>query len=142
MRTLYFVSVWLHVLAATIWVGGMFFVVLVVVPWLRRGGRAGAGAFLRETGTRFRTVGWACFAVLAVTGTFNLWIRGVRPGHFVDPAWLASAPGCTVVLKLAVFAIVLGLSAAHDFVVGPRATRAIEHDPGSTEDPQRSRGGR
>jgi copper resistance protein D len=133
MRTLYYVSVWLHVLAATIWIGGLFFIVLVVVPWLRRGGRTGAGAFLRETGVRFRTVGWTCFAVLALTGTFNLWVRGVRPRHFVDPDWLATPSGCTVAAKVAVFAIVLAISVVHDFVVGPRATRAIEDDPASAE---------
>ena len=133
MRTLYYVSVWLHVLAATIWTGGMFFIVLVVVPWLRRGGRAGAGAFLRETGMRFRTVGWTCFAVLAVTGTFNLWIRGVRPRHFLDAEWLTSPSGSTVAAKLAAFALVLGVSVAHDFIVGPRATQAIERDAGSAE---------
>lgn len=133
MRTLYFVSVWLHVLAATIWIGGMFLLVLVVVPWLRRGGRAAAGTFLRETGVRFRTVGWACFLVLAVTGTFNLWIRGVRPGHFLDAGWLDSPFGRTVTLKLGVFAIVLAASVVHDFVVGPRAAKALERDAGSPE---------
>jgi len=133
MRTLYLVSVWLHILAATIWIGGIFFIVLVVVPWLRTGGRAGAGTFLRETGTRFRTVGWACFAVLAVTGTFNLWIRGVRPGFFLDADWLSSPFGRTVALKLGVFAIVLAISVVHDFILGPRATTVIERDPGSPE---------
>lgn len=133
MRTLYLVSVWLHILAATIWIGGIFFIVLVVVPWLRRGGRAGAGTFLRETGTRFRTVGWACFAVLAATGTFNLWIRGVRPHSFLDPDWLGSTLGRTVTLKPGVFAIVLAISLVHDFIVGPRATTVLERDPGSPE---------
>jgi putative copper export protein len=133
MRTLYFVSVWLHILAATIWIGGMFFLVLVVVPWLRRGGQTGAGRALRETGRRFRTVGWACFAVLAATGTFNLWVRGVSPRHFLDPDWLASPFGRTVTLKLGLFAIVLAISVAHDFIVGPRATIVLERDAESAE---------
>ena len=80
MPALYLLSVWIHILAAMAWIGGMFFLVLVVVPWLRAGNRANAGAFLRETGQRFRSVGWSCFAILTVTGTFNLYARGVRLG--------------------------------------------------------------
>lgn len=133
MHTLYFISVALHILAATIWIGGIAFLVLVVVPWLRSGSRVAAGAFLRETGLRFRNVGWTCFGVLIVTGTFNLWYRGVRPWHFIDPAWLRSSFGSAIALKLAVFAAVLGISVIHDFSVGPRATRALEQDPTGPE---------
>lgn len=133
MHLLYLLSVWLHILAATVWVGGMLFLVLVVVPWLRRGGRSQAGAFLRETGERFRNVGWACFAIVLVTGTFNLWVRGVRPEDFVRAEWLASPFGKTVVAKLSLFALVLVISAVHDFVVGPRATRALAEGSPSRE---------
>lgn len=131
MRALYLTSVTLHILAAVTWIGGMFFLVLVVVPWLRRGDRAAAGAFLRETGLAFRTVGWACFAILVVTGTFNLWARGVRLESFADRAWLASATGHAVTMKLLVFLLVLGASLVHDFGIGPRAASEIEVRPDS-----------
>ena len=131
MRLLYLLSVWVHILAATIWIGGMLFLVLVVVPWLRKGPRSDAAVFLRETGTRFRNVGWVCFGLLLVTGTFNLWVRGVRLSDFVRVEWLESPFGQTVLLKLGVFVLVLVMSALHDFVVGPRATDAIAKDPRS-----------
>lgn len=133
MHAIYLVSVWLHILAASVWIGGMFFVVLVVVPWLRRGERSNAATFLRETGTRFRDVAGACFAIVLVTGSFNLWVRGVRFASFVDLAWLASRFGQTVLLKLATFALVLLISGLHDFVIGPAATEAIKRDPRSPE---------
>src|SRR5262245_46561135 len=100
MHALYLASVWIHILAATTWIGGTFFIVLVVVPWLRRGDRAQAARFLRETATRFRDVGWTCFALLAGTGGFNLWVRGVRLGDLVDPAWLGAPFGRAVAVKL------------------------------------------
>lgn len=133
MRTLYLLSVWTHILAATVWIGGMLFLVLVVVPWLRKGGRVEAGAFLRETGERFRNVGWICFGLVLVTGTFNLWVRGVRLQDFGDRDWLSSSFGHVVVIKLALFLGVLLVSAIHDFVIGPRATKAISRDPNSAE---------
>jgi putative copper export protein len=122
---LYFLSVWIHIIAATIWVGGMLFLVLVVVPWLRRGDPASAGKMLRETGARFRNVGWVCFGLLLLTGTFNLWVRGVRLPDFTRTEWLSSGFGGTVVAKLALFAGVLVVSVVHDFFVGPRATAEL-----------------
>ncbi len=67
MHSLYLLSVWVHILAATVWIGGMLFLVLVVVPWLRKGTRSDAAVLLRETGERFRNVGWICFVVLLIT---------------------------------------------------------------------------
>lgn len=129
MHALHLLSVWLHLLAAITWIGGMFFLVLVVVPWMRRGNRASGAQLLRETGTRFRTIAWVCFGVLVVTGTFQLWARGVRLGDLASAEWLGSSFGATLALKLATFALVVAVSLAHDFVLGPRAARALEEDP-------------
>lgn len=135
MHTLYLLCVWVHILAAMAWMGGIMFLVLVVVPWLRSGAsaRVNGGVFLRETGERFRNVGWVCFGVLLGTGAFNLWVRGVRLSSFAQPEWLSSPFGKSVCVKLVLFALVLCVSAVHDFSIGPRATRAIARDPGSAE---------
>lgn len=133
MRIVYLASVWLHILAATVWIGGIFFLVLVVVPWLRSGTAKDAGTFLRETGERFRFVGWICFALLLVTGSFNLWVRGARVASLVDPAWWSTSLGSAALLKLLLFAAVVAVSAVHDFSVGPRATVAMERDIASPE---------
>lgn len=133
MHALYVTSVFLHVLAAVVWIGGMFFLVLVVVPWLRSGNRAVGSKLLRDTGIRFRNVGWACFAVLLGTGILNLGLRGVGFAHFARPGWLTSPFGRAVLLKIGLFAAVLVVSAIHDFAVGPRATRVMEADPGGPE---------
>lgn len=130
MHVAYLLSVWIHILAAAVWIGGMSFVALVAVPWLRQN-RSNAGPFLRDTGLRFRSIGWACFGILALTGTFNLWMRGVRAADLTSSDWLAAPFGRALVLKLGLFATVLGVSALHDFVVGPQATSEIERDPRS-----------
>jgi copper resistance protein D len=121
MHTLYLVSVWLHILAAIVWIGGMAFLVLVVVPWLRGQDRANAFALLRDTGTRFSRVGWTCFVILVVTGAFNLYVRGA---DFTSREFYTSTLGQAVMLKLAIFLAVLIVSAVHDFIVGPRAVKS------------------
>ena len=133
MGVLYLFSVWLHILAATTWLGGMLFLVLVIVPALRRGDRTTAAALMRDSGRRFRTVGWTCFGLLVCTGAANLWFRGVRFSHLFDPAWRATSFGGVLWAKLVVFALVLLLSAVHDFVLGPRASQALSRVPPGPE---------
>lgn len=125
MGTVYLISVWLHVLAATAWLGGMMFLVWVVVPTLRKGDRKVASAVMRDSGRRFRTVGWVCFAILIATGCFNAWWRGVRWHLLFDARWTATTFGRVFVTKLSVFLLILALSVRHDFFVGPRASRAL-----------------
>jgi putative copper export protein len=61
------VRIFLHVLAATIWVGGQF-TLAGLVPVLRGFGPEATQAAAR----RFNTVAWSAFAVLLATGVWNL----------------------------------------------------------------------
>lgn len=131
MRAWYELAVWLHILSAAVWVGGIAFLVLIVVPWLRRGDTRQAAALLSATGHRFRTIAWICFGVFVVTGSFCLWVRGVRADNFVQIDWLRTPFGSVVVLKLGLFAVIVLISLVHDFLIGPMATKAMEQDPKS-----------
>lgn len=114
MRGLYLVSVWMHVLAAMTWVGGMMVFVTAVMPYFRRQPAAARAAFLDWFGPRFRVVSWACFAILVATGTFNLWARGVGLDDFLRPEWRSTGFGQLLLVKLALVTAVMGLSAAHE----------------------------
>lgn len=129
---LYLCSVFLHVLAATIWVGGNAFLVLVVVPYLRADGSGVASAVLRATGPRFSRVGWVCFAIALVTGTANLAFRGVTSATLFSSEFHDGTYGRLVIAKLGAFAATLLLAAIHDFKVGPAALRAMEAAPTSS----------
>ncbi len=77
-RDLYLLNVTVHVLAAVLWLGSMFFLALVGAPVLRRvEPPATRAALFRELGIRYRTLGWITLAVLLVTGVLNLQFRGV-----------------------------------------------------------------
>lgn len=129
----YVVSVWLHIVAATLWVGGMLFLVLVVVPALKTlPDRRLAVLLIRETGRRFRTVGWAALGVLTATGITNLLARGVGWTLLTSAGFWKTPFGSVLAFKLGTVLAILALSATHDFLIGPRASEALRVNP---EDP-------
>jgi len=137
MRTLYLVSVVLHIVAASAWLGGMLFLVLVVVPSLRAPALVvHAAALIRVVGERFRTVGWATLLVLVVTGVINAAFRAGSAAGLADAAWWATPFGRLLAVKLALVALVLLLSALHDFHVGPHAGRLMTEAPDDPATPR------
>ena len=83
------VRLFLHVLAATIWVGGQL-VLAALVPALR-----GAGSDVPRLAARaFNRVAWPAFGVLILTGIWNIVAEGDR-----GPAYRT-----TLMIKLAVVA--------------------------------------
>lgn len=85
----YRILVFVHVLAALFWLGGMFFLAVVGAPALRRLESAELRAHLfHELGVRFRRSGWVAIAVLVATGVWILHLRGVLRAEVLgDPAW-------------------------------------------------------
>ena len=135
MRTVYLLSIWFHILAAMFWIGGMMFLVFVVLPVIRKPGSGlNAMEVIRATGSRFRSVSWAALLILVVTGIINLHYRGALSA---GPAYWDSALGQVMVWKLSLVVLVLVLSSIHDFWIGPNARKAWEQDPRS---PRAARG--
>lgn len=129
MHGLYVLSVWLHILAASVWVGGMVFFAAVLVPMLRSPKLSDqVGALVHELGVRFRTVGWACLLLLIATGLYNLHHRAMLDDLLTASFW-ATPFGQTLGIKLVLVGIVLAISGIHDFYVGPRATQLLRQDP-------------
>ena len=131
MYTLYLVSVWLHLLAAIVWIGGMAFVAFVLAPYVRRPGQRQMGiAIIRWTGMRFRTIGWICIGMLLGSGLLNLAYRGSGWQDLTGAFW-RTVFGRTMAVKLLLVVSILGLSVVHDFFIGPRAGELGHLDPDS-----------
>ena len=84
------VRLFLHVLAATVWVGGQL-TLAGLVPGLR----GIAPDAPRRVARRFALLAWPAFGVLVATGIWNI--------VAVDPDW-SSSYGTTLVVKLVVVA--------------------------------------
>jgi putative copper export protein len=91
------VRVFLHVLAATVWVGGQL-TLAGLVPGLRALGED----VPRVVARRFNRIAWPAFAVLVATGVWNI--------VTIDPDW-DSDYGITVMVKVLVVTL-SGISAA------------------------------
>jgi putative copper export protein len=114
MRWLYLVSVCLHVSAGMTWVGGMVLFVVAMMPWVRRLDPQHRASFLSAFGKRFRIVAWTCYGVLASTGAFNLWVRGIRASDFLSPEWRSSTFGSILILKIALFLLAVAVTTLHE----------------------------
>lgn len=123
--SLYYLNVTVHVLAAVLWLGGMFFLAAVGAPVLRQLEPALRAELFRRLGERFRRVGWVAIAVLVITGVGNLYFRGLISWAVLGswPFWSTSY-GHALTWKLAAVAAMIGVSGLHDFVLGPAASRA------------------
>lgn len=113
---------WIHLLAAFFWIGGMIFLGLIVVP-VERGISDSRLRFdlVNKIGTRFKYFGWASIAILALTGLYSTLIR--------IPSWevlFGSRYGLTLITKLVLVTLMVVLSAFHDFYLGPRVVESAK----------------
>ncbi len=116
-----FLNVWLHIVAAVIWIGGMLFLSLVAVPVLRQVEPPLLRMNLfRAMARRFRGLVWICIAILVLTGIGNVLFYG---NTFPGSAYMK-----VLYIKLGLVAILVGLGLLQDFVIGPRAGRALSRD--------------
>jgi putative copper export protein len=129
--SLYHLNVTLHLLAALLWLGGMFFLGVVGAPVLRQVEPAALRvALFRDLGLRFRGVGWVAIGILIVTGLGNLAFRGLLHWELLSSARFWATPfGRALAWKLVAVSVMVVASAVHDFILGPAASAARPGTP-------------
>lgn len=104
---------WLHVLAATIWIGSQVMMFAVVVPALRAAEPSARQVVLAGVTRRFGFLGLGSLVVLAATGLDNL-------ARYAPPDMFEYRYGYILAVKLAMLGGVLVLTALHATWLGPR----------------------
>jgi len=127
----YYINVTIHVFAALLWLGGMFFLAAVGAPVLRKVEPPELRAALfRDLGQQFRKVGWIAIAILIITGLVNLHFRGMLSMDILGSAdFWRTRYGTALAWKLGAVTAMLIVQAIHDFSVGPAASRAAPNSP-------------
>jgi copper resistance protein D len=113
---------WVHVVAAVVWIGGLAYQAHVLLPAARRG----AVAPFAEAAHRARPVTWTAIALVVLTGFYNVTQLGP-----VDRV-MQSGAGLLVAAKFTLVILAVALSSQRDFaqVTLLRAALASNADPG------------
>ena len=109
------VLVAVHLLAATVWVGGSTALIFVGVPAIRTLEGDARGRAMKELGLRWRPLGYGALIVAALTGAVLAardWDSGAA---FQIVFWV----------KVALAVCLVGVSYVHNFVLGPRLQAEI-----------------
>ena len=121
------ILVWIHLVAATFWVGGMLFLSLVAVPRLKKApDLAIAQREFINLARRFRMLVWVALLLLIVTG-------GVLLPNQVDFSTSFGDWPLPVLIKLTLVLFLVIASLAHDRFIGPKV-RLLKHQPNSELD--------
>lgn len=122
------ILVWIHLVAATFWVGGMLFLSLVAVPRLKKApDPAIAQREFINLARRFRMLVWVALLLLVVTG-------GILLPNQVDFSTSFGDWPLPVFIKLTLVLFLVIASLAHDRFIGPKV-RVIKHKPASALTP-------
>lgn len=116
MSPSYYISVWVHIIGAAFWIGGMLFLPLVLLPGIKD--HPDRKKILLVTGLKFRYYGYFVLAIMLVTGLLSVHYRGIG---FSWSFFFESKYGGLVSLKILLFITMIILSIFHDLVFGRKA---------------------
>lgn len=110
------VNPWLHIFAATVWVGPQVFLFAVAVPAVRTVADVKERArLMRLITTRFGYLAWGAMLVLVITGIGNMYEHELDTGTLFDLNW-----GTIFEVKMTLVIATVVLTALHSFYFGPR----------------------
>ncbi len=110
------VNPWIHIVAATIWVGPQVFMMVAAVPAVRTiEDMQVRTKVMRVIATRFNYLAWGALTVLVITGIANLYEHDLDVDQLFDLNF-----GVIFQVKMTLVIAAVILTALHSFVLGPR----------------------
>jgi putative copper resistance protein D len=125
--SLYILSVWLHILLACIWVGGMIYTAAVVIPFAVKQAPDERQRLIRGQARKFRMIGWTAVVLLVITGVYNATQRYALDG--IGGLFDKQRVGFWLPRKLEFFVLMVLLVLFHDIL----STRAAKQSGGSRD---------
>ena len=117
--------VWLHLLGAVIWIGGLTFLVLVVGPALKRAASVREhlrlGLYLEG---RFRMVLWPAVGVVLLTGLYN--VMNILYATSLSGGRMPPAFARILALKIGLVVVMIILQGVDQLVVRPKRIAGLK----------------
>jgi copper resistance protein D len=124
---------WLHLLAAITWIGGLVFQVLVVFPTLARATPTGERLhFALSLEARFRVILWPAVGLVLFTGLVNLmnvWYATVVTAGSISPTFVG-----LLSVKLGIVIGMIALQAVQQLLIYPRRVAALSGVSANVQD--------
>lgn len=135
---MYQLNVWIHIVMATVWTGGLIYTAAVVIPYAVSKQGDERQQIIRGLARRFRRIGWASIFVLALTGIVNIYYRTANYTAPSGDEVVATAAGIQfdpsffrwLVIKLLLVVFMVALMLFHD-ITSMNAARRHEGKPGN-----------
>ena len=109
------VILWVHVVAAVVWVGGLAYQAHVLMPAARRGG---AGTFA-EAARRARPITWTAISLAVLSGFYNVTQLGSLERV------MSSGAGLLLAAKFTLVIVAVALASQRDFAQVTLLTAAV-----------------
>lgn len=116
-------ALFLHIVSAMFWIGGMLFLTLVIVPFLQSMPDPRERSKVYQTvGKKYRLYGWIAIITLLVTGPAALYLLyGIPVTDIFSGQLHATGFGKALAVKLSLVTLIVLSSLFHDFYLGPNA---------------------
>ena len=111
---------WLHLLSVSIWVGGIIFIVLTLMPAIWGYEPTERAQILVKLLPRFSVIALVSVAVAALSGSFNADVQLTSWDQFINTSY-----GRTLIIKMLLFIVMMLISAYHAFRVRPALSREL-----------------
>ena len=121
-------SLWLHIAAIVVWVGGLVAVSFVFVPVLRRGidSPQEVARLVSMVVQRFQRISRELIFVILLTGVFNLVHAGIARGFDFSAAYIKM-----LIVKVSLFVVIVAVQAWQSFRLVPAFASITSATPGN-----------
>jgi putative copper export protein/methionine-rich copper-binding protein CopC len=111
---------WLHLLSTSLWVGGIIFIALTLMPALWGYESPDHARALVTLLPRFSVIALVGVTVAALTGSFNADVQLTSWNQFIDTTY-----GRTLIVKILLVVVMMLISVHHAFRLRPRLSKAL-----------------